>query len=320
MCMNPLISVVVPVYNTEPYVRKAINSILKQTYDNIEIICVDDGSTDNSPKILDELAEKYDNIKVIHTENKGISHARNTALDCCRGEYIAFLDSDDMYHEQMLKILYDVVTEGNCDIALCNVVNYSDVDRLIYKLPEQYDVSFHIGDELMDYFYSLDNDKVQKAVLVCLKLYKRKIWDDIRYPVGRIYEDNAVLHMIAQKTDKFADVPLGLYYRYLREDSIMGQSGKFSIKNFDILYNQKERCDYYEKGNNPTFTRLAYKEYLHTLRCIYTETKESSLDKKTICPQLKKEYKAYFAKVKKLNVYSKYDVLKEKIAGVLNFK
>ena len=318
--MNPLISVVVPVYNTEPYVRKAINSILKQTYDNIEIICVDDGSTDNSPKILDELAEKYDNIKVIHTENKGISHARNTALDCCRGEYIAFLDSDDMYHEQMLKILYDVVTEGNCDIALCNVVNYSDVDRLIYKLPEQYDVSFHIGDELMDYFYSLDKDKVQKAVLVCLKLYKRKIWDDIRYPVGRIYEDNAVLHMIAQKTDKFADVPLGLYYRYLREDSIMGQSGKFSIKNFDILYNQKERCDYYEKGNNPTFTRLAYKEYLHTLRCIYTETKESSLDKKTICPQLKKEYKAYFAKVKKLNVYSKYDVLKEKIAGVLNFK
>ena len=305
MCMNPLISVVVPVYNTEPYVRKAINSILKQTYDNIEIICVDDGSTDNSPKILDELAEKYDNIKVIHTENKGISHARNTALDCCRGEYIAFLDSDDMYHEQMLKILYDVVTEGNCDIALCNVVNYSDVDRLIYKLPEQYDVSFHIGDELMDYFYSLDKDKVQKAVLVCLKLYKRKIWDDIRYPVGRIYEDNAVLHMIAQKTDKFADVPLGLYYRYLREDSIMGQSGKFSIKNFDILYNQKERCDYYEKGNNPTFTRLAYKEYLHTLRCIYTETKESSLDKKTICPQLKKEYKAYFAKVKKLHVYSK---------------
>ena len=95
----------------------------------------------------------------------------------------------------------------------------------------------------------------------------------------------------------------------------MGQSKKFSIKNFDILYNQKERCDYYEKGNNPTFTRLAY-----TLRCIYTETKESSLDKKTICPQLKKEYKAYFAKVKKLNVYSRYDVFKETVAGLLVFK
>lgn len=320
--MNPLISVVIPVYNTESYVRKAIGSVLKQTYDNVEIICVDDGSTDNSPRILDEFAANYNNIKVIHTQNKGLSHARNTALDCCKGEYIAFLDSDDMYHEQMLKILYDAVIEGDCDIATCNVVNYSDndVDRLRYELPEHYDVSVHRGEELMEYFYSLDKEKVQKAVLVCVKLYKRKIWDDIRYPVGRIYEDNAVLHMIAQKTDKFADVPLGIYYRYLREDSIMGQSKKFSIKNFDILYNQKERCDYYEKGNNPTFTRLAYKEYLHTLRCIYTETKESSLNVKDICPKIKEEYRTYFGKVKKLKVYSKYDVLKETAAGLLKFK
>lgn len=320
--MNPLISVVVPVYNTEPYVRKAIDSVLKQTYDNIEIICVDDGSTDNSPQILDEFAAKYDNIKVIHTENGGISHARNMALDCCRGDYIAFLDSDDMYHEQMLKILFDALYENDCDMAACNVVNYSDedADQLRYELPENYKVSIKSNEDLMKYFYSLDKEKVQKAVLVSLKLYKRKIWEDIRFPVGRIYEDNAVLHLISQKTDKFADVPLRLYYRYIRKDSIMGQSKKFSIKSFDILYNQKERCDYYEKGNNPTFTRLAYKEYLHTLRCIYTETKESSLDKKTICPQLKKEYKAYFAKVKKLNVYSKYDVLKETAAGLLVFK
>lgn len=144
--MNPLISVVIPVYNTESYVRKAIGSVLKQTYDNVEIICVDDGSTDNSPRILDEFAANYDNIKVIHTENGGISHARNTALDCCKGEYIAFLDSDDIYHEQMLKILYDAVIEGDCDIATCNVVNYGDddVDRLRYELPEHYDVSVQI--------------------------------------------------------------------------------------------------------------------------------------------------------------------------------
>lgn len=317
--MSPLISVIIPVYNTETYVSKAIHSVLNQTYDNIEIICVDDGSTDNSPQILDELAIKYNNIKVIHIENGGLSVARNVALDCCNGEYIAFLDSDDMYNEKMLKILFDAIVDGNCDMAVCDVINYSDNNTaLINKpLPENYEVTVHGGDEIMDYYYSLENDKVQKAVLVYLKLYKREIWDNIRYPRGRIYEDNAIIHLISHKVNKFADVSLGLYYRYLREDSIMGQSKKFSVKNFDILYHQKERCDYFEKQNNAGFIRQAYKEYLHTLRVYYSDTKESTLDDKVICPQLSEEYKKNFKKVKKLKVYSLHDLIKESIAGLL---
>lgn len=317
--MKQLISVIIPVYNTESYIKRAINSLLKQTYDNIEIICVDDGSTDNSLQILEKYAEQYDNIKVIHTENGGISHARNIALDCCNGDYIAFLDSDDYYHEQMLEILYKAMQENECDMSVCNIVNFDDdgIDKLILDLPEQYDITVHSGSELMNYYYSLEKDKVQKAVMVSIRLYNRKIWENIRFPVGRIYEDNAVMHLIAQQINSFADVSLGLYYRYLRNDSIMGQSKAFSIKNFDILYNQKERCDFFEKENIVCYLRQAYKEYLHTLRVMYKGAKKNELDDKTICPKLKHEYKLYFSKAKRRKVYSVYDIFKETIAGLL---
>lgn len=119
--MEELISVIVPVYNVEKYVEKCVESIINQTYKNIEIILVDDGSTDNSGKIIDNISLKDNRIKVIHKENGGLSDARNAGLDICNGKYIGFVDSDDSIHKKMYEILYKNIKEYSANISICRI-------------------------------------------------------------------------------------------------------------------------------------------------------------------------------------------------------
>lgn len=120
----PLISVIVPVYGVEKYLRRAIDSLIAQTYPSIEIICIDDGSPDKSGMILDELAEKYSNMVVIHQENGGVSSARNAGLDIMKGEYFGFVDPDDFIEPDMYEFLYNAISNSKADIACCAHDNY----------------------------------------------------------------------------------------------------------------------------------------------------------------------------------------------------
>ena len=122
--MDSLVSVIVPVYKVEKYLSKCLDSIVNQTYKNLEIILVDDGSPDNSGKICDEYAQKDSRIKVIHKENGGLSSARNAGLDIATGEYIAFADSDDSVHLDFVEKLYRAIKEENADIACCSVEDF----------------------------------------------------------------------------------------------------------------------------------------------------------------------------------------------------
>ena len=117
---NPLISIIIPVYNTAKYLPRCLDSVLKQTYQNLEIIVVDDGSTDNSPKIIKEYATKDNRIKVIHQKNAGLSAARNTGITKATGKYISFVDSDDEISHNMIKKLFDVLQRNNTDISVCS--------------------------------------------------------------------------------------------------------------------------------------------------------------------------------------------------------
>ena len=117
--MDELISVIVPVYNVEKYISRCIESIMKQTYKNIEIILIDDGSTDNSGKICDEYSLKDDRINVIHKKNGGLSDARNTGLDIAKGKYISLIDSDDFVSKFFIETLYNTCKNENCEIAIC---------------------------------------------------------------------------------------------------------------------------------------------------------------------------------------------------------
>lgn len=182
-----LISVIVPVYNVEKYLHKCINSILNQTYKNLEIILIDDGSTDNSGKICDEYALKDNRIKVIHKENGGLSSARNAGLDICSGDYIGFVDSDDYIAEDMYEYLYVNLIKNNADVAMCNYWIENNLNT-------------EIADSSLEKFILNNKSNILKFHLehgmffpVWNKIFKKEIIKNIKFPIGLNAEDVFIL-------------------------------------------------------------------------------------------------------------------------------
>ena len=180
MKANEKISVIVPVYNVKLYLHKCVDSILNQTYQNIEVLLIDDGSTDGSSDICDSYTEKDSRIKVVHKKNGGLSSARNTGLDMATGEYILFVDSDDYIDIEMIRRLYDALVKTGADMSVCNI-RMVGVDGLTtFPYPENV-----VRDEEMD--EALYWRKVYEPNAICYvvawnKLYQKHIWEKNRYP------------------------------------------------------------------------------------------------------------------------------------------
>lgn len=308
--MSELVSIIIPVYNTEQYIEKCIESVLNQTYSDYELICIDDGSTDGTSAILDKYAEQYGCIRVIHQKNAGISAARNVGLDICRGEYIVFLDSDDFMHPRMLEILYHELKENACQMSLCQIKNVENRETVMGDVPV-YQTKKYSGLELIDWYYGTDPMRKQEAVIVYLKMYQKDLFQNIRFPVGQVYEDNCIFHWIATSVDSFVEVPVALYYRYLRSDSIMGTTKAiFTLRNFQILYPMRERCVYFLEKHCDKYANQAFKEYLHTIRILFFQAKKAKQDEQEVCTKLIREYKDFLKKVKQNRVYTVKELLK----------
>ena len=197
--MKDLISVIIPVYNVEKYIEKCIYSVINQTYKNIEIILVDDGSTDISGKICDDFEKKDYRIKVIHKKNGGLSDARNVGIDVSTGKYIVFIDSDDYVDKKHIEYLYNMITKNNADISICqfNIV-YENSDIQITDFTKK------------DTIKIFDNKKALETMLynkkfcnsACTKMYKKELFDDIRFPIGKLYEDLGTTYKLIEKTTK----------------------------------------------------------------------------------------------------------------------
>lgn len=209
--MKDLISVIIPVYNTEKYLHRCIDSVLNQTYQNLEIILVDDGSPDNCPQICDEYAKKDKRVKVIHQENMGQSVARNVALDIITGNYIGFVDSDDWLALDMYEVLLKKIKEAETDLVICGCYVFKNrkqwekkVDVVKYK-----NMSDVVNDIVVERIPSLSH--------VAMKLYCRKVWGDIRFLRGVGAEDNIVAVEFCRR--KFSvSVVDGCYYYFNREN------------------------------------------------------------------------------------------------------
>ena len=187
MVNNELISIVVPVYNVEKYIEKCVNSITNQVYNNLEIILVNDGSTDNSGKLCDSLSKLDDRIKVYHKENGGLSDARNYGVERANGTYIGFVDSDDFIDSDMYKTLYDVIKRENADVAECNMkIVYPNSARQ-YTTKKYYRVCNEI-EYIKEY---LVLEKIFGSV--CTKLIKSEIAKTLTFPKGKLYEDTLFL-------------------------------------------------------------------------------------------------------------------------------
>lgn len=239
--MDQLISVIVPVYKTEKYLRKCVDSILNQTYKKLEIILVNDGSPDNSGKICDEYAKKDRRIIVIHQKNSGISTVMNKGLDIAKGSYIATVDSDDNIHEQMLEILYNNLKNFEADISVCSYsliyegnVNKDSQQQGLSLREESIKVftSKEALGKLYGGMHSIDS-------FAWNKLYKKELFDNIRFLEGKMYEDMFIIHRLLDSASKVVVSDLPLYYYLQRSDSITGKP--FNFSNLEILAALEER-------------------------------------------------------------------------------
>lgn len=253
--MCDLLSVIVPVYNIENYIEKCIYSILNQTYKNLDIILVDDGSTDTSGIVCDNLAKKDHRIRVIHKQNGGLSDARNKGLDVAKGEYISFIDGDDYIEPDMYFDMMTSMREQQCDISVCEILKTEPTRTIITKPYPYGDTEYTILNK-EKVIIDLLQDKID--VSACNKVYKREVINDTRFPYGKTNEDFPFMSRVLTKTNKVIVINKA-YYNYIqRENSITTTA--FNIKQFDKYYNCLDVCDFIE--NNSPNVAIEAKHYL----------------------------------------------------------
>lgn len=220
---NQLISVILPIYNVELYLKECIESVIHQTYRNLEIILVDDGSTDNSSEICDSYLKVDDRIKVIHKKNGGLSDARNVGIDASNGEYIALIDSDDLVHCQFIEDLYHVCAESNLLVSACRYVDFTDSKDITNSTNNSKSVL--TGRNYIKSIYEGSN--VKYGFVAWNKLYHRSLFNKIKYPVGRIYEDTFTTYKLLLEAENVGLIDSELYYYRIRSESIMTQRLSF---------------------------------------------------------------------------------------------
>ena len=269
----PKISIVVPVYKVEKYLSKCIDSLINQTYADLEIILVDDGSPDNSGHICDEYAKKDKRIKVIHKENGGLSDARNKGIEIARGEYITFIDSDDYVSLKYCEILYNTIQKHHADIAVSNYLKFNENEEVKEQTINGEIVMTSI--QALEHLYTKNEAVAMRTAWG--KLYKKTLFSSIRYPKGKINEDEFVIHHLYDKAKKVVFVKNPLYYYLQRTSSIMG--GEFTEKRLDGLEALEERIEFFEKKGLHHLKFEACRDYNHFIKYNYYRTKDKKLKK-----------------------------------------
>lgn len=209
---TPLVSVVLPVYNVSSFLSESIESVINQTYPNLEIILVDDGSTDGSSEVCDAYAAKDYRIRVIHQENKGLSGARNAGLEVMTGEVVAFLDSDDAFYPEMLQRMVETMIETDSDVVTCQFESYRTKGKMIPKHQKKKS-SVPAVYSRTEALQALIEGKIDWHAWN--KIYRRKCFFTIRYPQGKVYEDIETTYSIVDRSSRVAvlNEPLILYRR-----------------------------------------------------------------------------------------------------------
>lgn len=238
--MEELVSVIIPVYNVEPYLKECVDSVVNQTYKKLEIILVDDGSTDDSGRMCDEYARQDDRIKVLHKKNGGLSDARNLGIEKATGEYLYFLDSDDVIPMCAIESLYKVCEKEKADVSMSEIKRFFDKYPLVQRNKENMCV--------------LDKTEAIRRMLLnegcgheaVAKLYRKNIWEYERFPKGKIYEDYATLYRVISKCKKIVVLKKNLYWYRIRIGSTM--HSKLTARNMQLLDIADEVTSYLEKN------------------------------------------------------------------------
>ena len=231
----PQISVIVPVYKAEAYLAACIDSILNQTFSDLEIILVNDGSPDGSGAICDAYAAREDRVSVLHQENQGQAAARNHAMTLAKGEWICFVDSDDLIHPQMLQLLYDAAVKGNCGISMCQMLEAVELPESFLQ-PQKESFEVVTMDEAR--LVQLHDADQYPSWVACAKLIRRAYIEQHPFTPGRVYEDNAAVCYWVCEAGQMAMMPHKLYFYRGNPDSTTKKA--FSLKRLDYLWALEE--------------------------------------------------------------------------------
>ena len=279
------ISVIVPVYNVEKYIEKSLESIVNQTYKNLEIILIDDGSPDSSGKICDEFAKKDERIKVIHKKNEGLSATRNCGLDVCTGEYVAFIDSDDWIADNYFEVLRDALIKHDADVAEGKVVQVVKKDVAITSVLNE-------KVEAPEGFLLFENEDIIKGLLIrkilknnaCGKLFRSTLIKEHRFPVGVNYEDIIFSYETLSDAKKAVFLNQDLYFYLRHEGSITSVCSEKNLNDFAnaIIYRFN---DVLEKHSNLTlynYYGLLEQMTSISIKYVISDTYYEEVDKKLL--------------------------------------
>lgn len=277
---KPLVSVIVPVYNVENYLRNCLESLINQSYHNWEAILVDDGSKDSSGAICDDYAQKDSRFKVLHKNNGGLSSARNVALSRIKGEYVFFLDSDDFIRRDALEILIDIAEDSGFDIVQCDFIRGCEKE-----FPQK----------IEDYKIQIFNNRTiftsyAAKIITCGKLYSNNVIKNIIFPEGLINEDDFTTWKYYYNANKIAVISRPLYYYTINPNSIVSQQKrKPNLKYFDAY---RERIDFFKEKKEPELEAVSRIQWLKSLVLITSNKNLDKSQRKEIDKAFRENYSA----------------------------
>lgn len=269
--MTELISVIVPIYNTEKYLVECIESIREQTYSNIEIILVDDGSTDASIEICDEFSKKDSRVRVFHKENEGSAVAKNFGIQQSKGEYIILVDSDDTVSDKMIEVLYTHIKEKNADIAIGNYYIYDESDKnfYFYVTDKDFSVEELAIQEIMNRQAGDWQFNSSAFILPTFKLIKKELFKEVQFSNGRRFDDEATMHRFYLLASKIIFINDNLYRYRQRSGSIMRSKFDLSWARDLVEVFSKKISDLVLAGLDISVMRIRFvnllKDYKQTL-------------------------------------------------------
>ena len=285
----PQISVIVPVYNVEKYIDRCVRSILGQTYSDFELILVDDGSPDNAPAMCDEWATKDSRIRVIHKENGGLSSARNAGIQAATGEYLIFIDSDDVIHPDCLRILMTCIQNTGAEIAMGRFTRFHEENVVEDRfLPWNGECVTRNNLETLDCFFD-DLENLPSLVSACGTLWHRQLFDGLTFPVGRLFEDEFTTYKLYHKSTKVVFVDAVLYYYF---DNSNGITRNLTIeKRFDEYDAQWERLEYFGEH---ALKELQGKAAMTFLRTAQWDLIACRKNKETVSPEKRQRFEKQY--------------------------
>lgn len=277
---NGLVTVIIPIYNVERYLKKCVDSVINQTYTNLEILLVDDGSTDNCPSICDKYKNLDYRIKVFHKKNGGLSDARNYGLDNMSGDFVYFLDSDDYISIDAIEFLMNSQKTNNSDIVIGNSMIYDENNN-------QCNWSCDIKDDTFEAKELLDRVIIPaKHVIACNKLYRISVFNNVRFPLSLIHEDEYILSDVVKNSKIISTLSKVTYYYFQRTNGIMKSN---LINHGDFLFALSHRLDYYldKNGDKSLIDGIVIKSYYcfnEVIRIsIQSDKKNSNISKYFSC-------------------------------------